>query len=119
MDMVAAAMYKYFPAPSVDDVPSFAHYCNRPDQLKNISSACDELLPEGLVDKLNRTGRVPAANDVKYMFLTKSGPGPQKQPLEECLLSPATGLPVPPSAKHKRLVIGAPMGDTKRQKMSN
>lgn len=98
--MIAAAMAKYFPAPG-----AIADYCNNGKELSRII-ADSSLLPKELVEKLDETGRIPTAGDVKYMFLTKSGPGPIPQPLSESLLSPATGLPVPPSSKHKRMNIG-------------
>ena len=50
-------------------------------------------------------GRVPNAGDVKYIFHTKSGPGPLQQPPSESLLDPETGNPVAPGPKHKRMRI--------------
>lgn len=50
-------------------------------------------------------GRLPNAGDVKYIFHTKSGPGPLQQPPSESLLDPETGNPVAPGPKHKRMRI--------------
>jgi diphosphomevalonate decarboxylase len=99
--MVAAVMATYFPAPGAAE-----DYCNKADVL---SCYLDDssLIPAELRAKLDETGRKPIAGDVKYVFLTKSGPGPIQQPMSEALLSPATGLPVAPSSKHKRMVIGS------------
>jgi diphosphomevalonate decarboxylase len=97
--MIAAAMAKFFPAPdALDD------YCNNPTELGRVIND-NSLLPTALVAKLNETGRLPIPGDVKYIFLTKSGPGPISQPSSESLLDPASGLPVQPSSKHKRMVI--------------
>ena len=45
------------------------------------------------------------AGDVKYIFYTKSGPGPILQPIEEAVLDTTTGLPIDVSHKHKRMKI--------------
>jgi hypothetical protein len=97
--LVLAVMSKYFPA-----VGASADYCNTPDFYDAVN-ADTSLISEELAAKLEKTGKKPSPGDVKYIFHTKSGPGPLKQPIEESLLDPATGLPVPPSAKHKRLQI--------------
>jgi hypothetical protein len=39
-----------------------------------------------------KTGRTPVAGDVKMMYYTKAGPGPQKLPMSEANLDPKTGL---------------------------
>lgn len=62
-------------------------------------------VPSELSTRLAATGRVPKESDVKYVFLTKSGPGPILQPIEESLLDASTGLPVPPGPNHQRLQI--------------
>ena len=61
------------------------------------------MLSSELIAKIDATS--PRASDVKYVFSTRSGPGPTQQPIEEALLDPATGLPVPPGPKHRRLQI--------------
>ena len=93
---------KYFPPPG-----PIHEYCNAPDALLT-SMHDDTLLPQSLVNKLDLTGRSPAPGDVKYIFLTKAGPGPQEQPMSECLLSPVSGFPVPASKKHARMQISQP-----------
>ena len=100
--MVAAAMATFFPTAG-----SLENYCNNPAELAKVIAEASNLIPPALLAKLHETGRVPTAGDVKYIFLTKAGPGPIRQPLSESLLSPATGLPVPPSSKHKRMVIAS------------
>jgi hypothetical protein len=54
------------------------------------SCVCMIVCPRNEMTRLHATGRVPRAGDVKYVFVTKSGPGPVRQPLEESLLDPAT-----------------------------
>jgi diphosphomevalonate decarboxylase len=51
-------------------------------------------LDEGLLDAATKTGRTPSAGDVKMIYFTKSGPGPQKLPPQEANLDPTTGLNV-------------------------
>ena len=65
------------------------------------------ITPE-LSAQLSRTGLSrKAAGDVKYVFVTKAGPGPTRQSAEEHLLDPTSGLPVVPRGlKHRRLRIG-------------
>ncbi len=92
---------KYFPAPGFP-----RDYCSDP----NFFAACvsdSTLIPDELKAKLDSTGRVPTPGDVKYIFTTKSGPGPISQPIDEILLDTATGLPKPPTSRHKRLKISA------------
>lgn len=98
---IVAWVSMYFPAPNNDA----AAYCNRPDVFNQVASEVNTLVPTELATRLAATGRVPKDSDVKYVFLTKSGPGPIPQPAEESLLDSATGLPVPPSSKHQRLQI--------------
>lgn len=93
-------MAKYFPAPGAVD-----EYCSSPEEYSRIAADTDALVPPELIEKLDKTGRAPVPGDVKYVFLTKSGPGPIRQPLEESLLDPETGMPVPPGPKHKRMRI--------------
>lgn len=104
-----AVVAKYFPSPT-EQGPS--GYCS--DKVRFDEVVCDEtsIIPLQLRESLKLTGREPAAGDIKYIFLTKPGPGPLKQPLEESLLDPATGNLNPPSDKHKRLQITAPAKKT-------
>ena len=97
-ELIFAAMSHYFPAPGEPK-----DYCNAPADYTRVQTA--GLLPAELIAAMNKAGRDPAAGDVKYMFYTKSGPGPLHQPLEEAILSPSTGLPVEAGPKHKRMKI--------------
>lgn len=96
----------YFPAPGNPE-----DYCNNPALYAQVVAEVEKFtapanLPAAeLFAKLDATGRVPHAGDVKYIYTTKAGPGPQAQPAEESLLDPKTGLPVPPGPKHKRMEI--------------
>ncbi len=98
--IVQAVMAKYFPAPGATK-----DYCNDPTFFEN--SLSSNILSSELIAALDRTGRKPIPNDVKYMFYTKAGPGPIKQDDSESLLNPTTGLPVPPSKRHKQLSISS------------
>ncbi len=90
----------YFPAPN-----QTADYCNKPEEFDRVK-ADEGLLPEDLKTRLAATGRIPKSGDVKYVFVTKSGPGPIRQDDSERLLDPSTGLPVEPGPRHKRMKIG-------------
>ena len=95
-------MAHYFPAPGNPEL-----YTNDPESYKRVNdnATFNALVPLELQELLSKTGRAPHAGDVKYIFNTRSGPGPIKQPLEESLLDPATGLPRAPGPKHKRMRI--------------
>ena len=97
-ELVLAAMTHYFPAPGAAEA-----YCNAPADYTRVQGA--NLLPAELIAAMDKAGREPKAGDVKYVFYTKSGPGPVRQPLEEAILSPTTGLPVEAGPKHKRMKI--------------
>jgi diphosphomevalonate decarboxylase len=97
--MIMSVMAKYFPAPG-----KIADYCSDVDFYNEMANDTNRI-PVDLIAKLEMTGRKSISGDVKYMFYTKAGPGPIKQSDEECLLDPATGLPVPPKPGHSRLVI--------------
>lgn len=47
---------------------------------------------DALMEAAKKTGRVPATEDVKMMYYTKAGPGPQNLGAEESNLDPKTGL---------------------------
>lgn len=110
-------MAHYFPPPpapgsgsetvfTVDEsaaTAAAAHYCNNAAALQAAVRSV-ELSPE-LLSKLDATGRSPRSGDVKYMFLTKSGPGPIRQPREDSLLNEDSGLCKEPGPKHKRMKI--------------
>ncbi len=95
-------MGKYFPAPRGDVV----RYCNKPADFAAHCAAADQLISPELAEKLARAGR-PAgvAGDVKYVFLTKCGPGPLRQSASEHIIEAASGLPLPASSAHVRLQI--------------
>jgi hypothetical protein len=99
-ELVLAVMTHYFPAPGAP-----ADYCNRPDLYEKVVAAMDSYVTADMRSKLDATGRVPKAGDVKYIFSTRAGPGPVLQPASESLLSSETGLPVAPGPKHKRMKI--------------
>lgn len=96
-------MGRYFPGPGSDSTA----YCNKPAEFDSLVAQFEELVPPELAAKLEGAGRKPAVGDVKYVFLTKSGPGPIPQPAEESLLNPADGQPVQPSANHRRMKLSA------------
>lgn len=106
--MVLAVMAKYFPAPGAT-----RDYCN------SVSAYAEAIgqqasLPASLVQDLDRTGRVPAAGDVKYIFVTRPGPGPQST--NESLLDPATGEPVPAGPRHQQMKIASAVSSAKNCK---
>jgi hypothetical protein len=92
----------FFPAPN-----EIANYCNREDLFSIAISNQPFILDQDLLPRLLATGRPPQAGDVKYVFVTKSGPGPTHQPVSESLLDPVTGLPNEPGPLHKRMKIDA------------
>lgn len=98
VDDLLSMVATFYPAPSAVE-----KYCNTPERF---SAAAGQTLSEDLLAKYHATGRKPSANDVKYVFVTKAGPGPQEQPLSESLLDPATGNLVEPGPKHQRMKIG-------------
>lgn len=100
--MVLAVMAKYFPAPGSSEL-----YCNKPAEYDDVTKeeTFRRLVPAELAEKLSKAGRVPVAGDVKYIFSTKSGPGPIPQSDSEALLDHTTGLPRAPGPKHRRMKI--------------
>ena len=102
MPMVLAVMGKYFPSPTAQT----GLYCSNPALFEKVAKDLSTLVAAPLLEALKLTGRVPVSGDVKYIFVTKPGPGPLRQGPEESLLDPATGATKPPSSKHKRLQIG-------------
>ncbi len=104
--MIMASLALYFPAPGAS-----ASYCNNAEEFDRCKMEAHTLVGEELMDKLGKCGRVPAANDVKYMFLTKVGGGPVLQTVEDSVIDLATGQPKPTQItdlKHMRMSIGAP-----------
>jgi len=86
---VGALMYHYFPASS-DGNNNGGGYVNNPEYAAQI--ACNKLDPQ-LLAACDKTGRCPAAGDVKMMYYTRQGPGPQVV-TDVCNLDPVTGLNV-------------------------
>lgn len=81
---VGALMLHYYPAGSQEH-----NYVNNSEFAKEITS---HKLDPTLLDATNKTGRTPKAGDVKMMYFTKSGPGPQRLSEAEANLDPKTGL---------------------------
>lgn len=102
MDSLLAMVTQYFPTSDASAVS----YCNRPEEYLRVANSVSTHLPAELQSRLATTGRVPKPDDVKYVFLTKVGPGPVNVPQSESLLDAATGEPVEPGPKHKRMRIG-------------
>jgi diphosphomevalonate decarboxylase len=100
--LIYSIMARYFPAPNSN---SICDYTNNADYYNECTNNADNLIPADLANQLDKCGRVPASGDVKYMFYTKSGPGPIHQPIEEAILDTSTGLPIDVSHKHKRMRI--------------
>ena len=102
--VIMASLGLYFPAPGAS-----SFYCNNPEEFDRCKMQANELIGQELRTKLDKCGRVPAANDVKYMFLTKVGGGPVPQTVEDSVIDLSTGQPKPTQItdlKHKRMTIG-------------
>jgi diphosphomevalonate decarboxylase len=52
----------------------------------------DHHLDAGLLEAAEKTGRTPTIGDVKMIYFTRAGPGPQTLPMSEANLDPMTGL---------------------------
>ena len=79
---VGALMLHYF--------PEFGeNYINNADFAVEIQNYT---LDATLLEATAKTGRTPNAGDVKMMYFTRSGPGPQRLPDSESNLDPITGL---------------------------
>ena len=89
-----AIFASYFPARgSVDE------YTNNPALFQSCLGRAGSLMTDAALNARLRTLRTPKAGDVKYIFSTRPGSGPQKQPIEEALLSPSTALPASLSSR--------------------
>eukprot|EP01040_Poterioochromonas_malhamensis_P001394 gene1395-1476_t len=102
VDSLLAMATLYFPTNDASAVS----YCNRPEEYLRVANSAPTLLPTELQARLATTGRIPKPDDVKFVFLTKVGPGPINVPISESLLDPNTGEPVAPGPNHKRMKIG-------------
>ena len=49
-------------------------------------------LDASLLEAAEKTGRTPMSGDVKMIYFTRAGPGPQSLPMSEANLDPTTGL---------------------------
>jgi diphosphomevalonate decarboxylase len=79
---VGALMLHYYPETGQD-------YVSNPEFAKKIAS---HKLDPTLLEATNKTGRTPKSGDVKMMYFTKSGPGPQRLSEAEATLDPKTGF---------------------------
>jgi hypothetical protein len=86
-------MLYFFPLP---ESCSMENYSNRPGVLEEAATViANGGMPEGLLEAGSATGRRPRAGDVKMMYCTKIGPGPQHiKDASECLIDIITGLPL-------------------------
>jgi hypothetical protein len=66
-----------------------AKYVNNTEYFNEIKA---HTLDASLLEAALKTGRTPVAGDVKMMYYTKVGPGPQSLPMSEANLDPTTGL---------------------------
>ena len=79
---VGALMLQYY--------PEFGEkYVNNPEFAENIKAFS---LDKDLLEATDKTGRIPTAGEVKMMYYTRSGPGPQKVTDKILNLDPTTGL---------------------------
>lgn len=100
VDALLAMTATFFPTGG-----SSERFCNRPDRYDRALQNAGVLLPADLQLRLQSTGRVVKAGDVKYVFVTKTGAGPICQPAGEHLLDSVTGQQVEPGPAHKRMRI--------------
>ena len=82
---VGALLLQYYPKPPNASSP----YISNTDFLQQVEAL---QLDETLVQAANKTGRQPKPGDVKMIYYTKSGPGPQTLSQEFSNLDPVTGL---------------------------
>jgi len=79
---VGALMLHYY--------PEFGEkYVNNPEFAEKIKAFS---LDKDLLEATDKTGRIPTAGEVKMMYYTRSGPGPQKVTDKILNLDPTTGL---------------------------
>lgn len=100
--MLLAVFSKYFPTAEKPE-----DYCNKPGEYIAAGENRSTLVPDELMKMCDKTGRRCTVGDVKYCFVTKPGPGPVLQPIEESLIDLTTGGYKAPSSRHKRLNIGS------------
>mmetsp|Transcript_28359 Transcript_28359/g.32515 ORF Transcript_28359/g.32515 Transcript_28359/m.32515 type:complete len:440 (+) Transcript_28359:11-1330(+) len=79
---LAALMLKFYPECCED-------YISNPDFATEVEAF---EIDEELLKAVEKTGRIPTAGDVKKIYYTKSGPGPQALGAERAIIDPETGL---------------------------
>mmetsp|Transcript_6455 Transcript_6455/g.8026 ORF Transcript_6455/g.8026 Transcript_6455/m.8026 type:complete len:423 (+) Transcript_6455:107-1375(+) len=79
---VGALMLKFYPGNSDDYMPN--------SEFEKEVKAFE--LDEELVKSVEKTGRIPASGDVKKIYYTKSGPGPQSLGADRAIIDVNTGL---------------------------
>ena len=103
--ILLAIFSKFFPL--TNNLLNLSEYCNKPNIYMDASNNANNMISKDFMCALNKTGIKGVAGDIKYCFVTKPGPEPVKQPIEECIIDLTTGGYKSPSDKHKRLNIGA------------
>lgn len=96
---------KFFPL--THDSSTLKDYCNKPVMYQDAIDNRSNAISNEFMSALEKTGIKGVVGQIKYCFVTRPGPGPVKQPLEECIIDLKTGEYKAPSEKHKRLNIGA------------
>ena len=83
---LGALMLRFYPAVANAALGSYINNAGYAQAVKEFK------LDNGLVAAVERTGRIPTAGDVKMMYYTRSGPGPQVLGQEDAIIDPLTGL---------------------------
>ncbi|CAE7751249.1 Mvd [Symbiodinium microadriaticum] len=99
--MFMSVVSKYFPAAG-----DYSDYCNDGRAFESAVSS-QSSLPIELLRRLDMTGRVPQSGDVKYVFLTRAGPGPQCLDSSQAMLDTDTGLPNEVGRNIKRMKVSS------------
>lgn len=79
---VASLMLKFYPGDSENYIPN-TDFANQVKAFK---------LDDDLVKAVEKTGRIPSIGDVKKIYYTKSGPGPQSLGSDRAIIDSKTGL---------------------------
>ena len=79
---LGALMLQFYPGESSDYIPN-AEFAEKIVAFK---------LDNALVEAVKKSGRIPSSGDVKKIYFTKSGPGPQRLGPERSTIDPITGL---------------------------
>jgi diphosphomevalonate decarboxylase len=88
---LTALVLQYYPPPTAEnDNPNYYFH---PDESNDVwTQAQAFVLDPDLVAAIDKTGRVPKSGDVKMVYATKPGPGPQVLSSDDANLDPNTGL---------------------------